>query len=280
MDWRVWLSGICFVSGAGLFAYGMRRDPILAAGIPGSLGVLMAVLLFLVFSGRPANDPPIVAGASEENPANDPSKPPDLKPSNGADPLAMLQPGKAAAQNGEQVNLLSWIDPSRHQLSGPWRMENGALITPMIQGTVPAKLTVPVKPPESFQLIAVVERLQGRDSISFGFPVGGQDVMVCIDGFNGIYSGINLIDRSTADRNESRRRGPFLRNGQPNRIVCNVGPDSVHVTVNDRTAVDWTGDVNRLSLDRRWPHGPLGQLEIGSWQTSYRITKLVLRPLP
>lgn len=273
MDWLVWLGLICVIGGAGLFAFGMRHDPMLAAGVPGGMTLLTAVLLFLILSGSPSSSPPATRNDAETKDPSDPPRP---------NPAALILPRNAeepAAAEGA-VDLLSEIELPKGQLNGRWTIQDGALISPMTRGDIPAKLTIPVRPPESFQLIVVMERLQGQDSITFGFPVGGQDVMVCIDGYGGIYSGINLIDRATADRNESSRRGPFLRNGEPNTIVCTVGPDSVHATVNGKTAVDWRGDVRRLSLDRRWPHGPLGQIELGSWQTSYRITRLELRPLP
>lgn len=281
MDWLVWIGVICSIAGAGLFAFGMRRDPLLAAGVPSGGLVVSGILLFLILSGRspdsstltadPSGTPADQTTGSPPRPS-DPEAPPAVKWENAL--VEQIAPGQ------NRIDVLARVDPARHQLNGRWTMQNGALITPMTNGTIPAKLTIPVRPPESFQLTAVVERIHGRDSINIGFPVGGRDVMVCIDGYGGFHSGINLIDRSTADRNESGRRGRFIQDGRENTIVYTVGPDSVRVTVNGRTAVDWRGDVNRLSRDGRWPSGPPGQIELASWHTSYRIKKLELKPLP
>lgn len=276
MDGLVWFGVICTVVGAGLFAFGMRHDPILAAAIPGGMGLLMAFLLYLILSvDAPSPTPQAVASESEQ-PAKPPVPEPNIDPPQ--DFLEALQPPQEPAQSGATVDLLARIGPRPNMLTQPWSMQGGALVSTEVRSNVPSKMWIPYRPPESFQLTAVVERLSGQESINFGFPVGGQDIMICIDGYGGSISGINLINRSTADRNESRSVGPFIQGRDPHTIICTVGPDSVHVTVNGRVAIDWKGDVRRLSLDRRWPHGPRGQIHIGCWQSSYRISKLELKP--
>ncbi len=66
MDWLVWLSVILALSGAGMFAFGMRRDPILAVAIPTGMALLIAVLLLLIYSSKP----PIPSSASQKASAN------------------------------------------------------------------------------------------------------------------------------------------------------------------------------------------------------------------
>lgn len=278
MDGLVWFGVISTVIGAALFAYGMRHDPILAAAIPGGTGLLMVVLLYFILS---AGSPSPVSQAE----ASDTEQSSDRLASNSNDkstpePVPPRNPNPGAANSQGTVDLLARIGPRPNSLTQPWSVQGGALISPEIRQFTPAKIWVPYRPPASFQMTAVVERLSGTDGISFGFPVGGRDIMIAIDGYGGNYSGINMIDRSTADRNESRRRGPFFQNGQTNTIVCTVGPDSVHVTVNGQVAVDWKGDTSRLSLDRRWPHGPPRHIHVSTWQTSFRISKLEVKPLP
>ena len=256
MDGLVWFGLVSTIAGAGFLAFGLRSRPAAAVGVPAGMGVLAVVLLVVILSRSPASRP-----TEMENPL---PKPLPLA-SNETEPLA------------GPVDLLQKIDPARHRLSGFWTRKNRALISSLDR---PAKLVVPAGLPERYQVTAVVERLEGIDSFSFGVAVGGRDVMVCLDGYDGIYSGLNLIDGSTADRNESRRRGPFLANGKPNTLVVRVEPGSLRATVNGQVAIDWRGDPNRLSLDRRWPNGPPGHLQIATWNTRYRVTKLELMPLP
>lgn len=276
MDGLVWFGVIATIFGAALFAFGMRHDPILAAAIPGGSGLLMVVLLYLILS---VNAPTPVSQSMESEPKQAVDRP--LTKSNGDPPQDILSPvpsQPATAQPGEAVDLLARIDPRQHTIYHSWSMQDGALVSAHVRSLIPSRLWIPYRPPESYQLTAVVERLSGTDSINFGFPLGGQDVMVCIDGYQNHINGINLIDGRTADRNESRRFGQFIQGSQPHTIVCTVGPNSVHVTVNGRVAVDWKGDVRRLSHDRRWPRRKPGYLHLGCWQSSYRISKLELKP--
>ena len=185
------------------------------------------------------------------------------------------QPKGDSRQNGRVVNLLEAIDPSRDRVLGIWSKQNGTLISPPAR---PARLTIPYNPPASYELTAVVERIQGKEAISFGLVVGGRDVFAIIDGYGGGVSGLSRLDGKTGNANESTHHGSLIANGR-NVIVCTVGPRSVKVVCNGKTAIDWQGDPNRLSLDRRWRTGPAHRLRLNSWGSRYRISKLELKPL-
>ena len=92
-------------------------------------------------------------------------------------------------------------------------------------------------------------------------------------------SGLNRLDGKTGDANESTRRGTLIVDGRSNVIVCTVGPKSVKIVCNGKTAIEWQGDPNRLSLDRRWRTGPAGRLRISTWDSRYRVSKLELKRL-
>ncbi|MCA9070005.1 MAG: hypothetical protein KDA84_13830 [Planctomycetaceae bacterium] len=285
MDGLVWFGVICTVVGAVLFAFGMRRDPILAVGIPGGTTLLMVVLLYFILADNsPSPAPQAVASDSEDSPNPLTSKSPDEPVPNFIEAL-QTNPPPTGSQGS--VDLLAQIGPRPRAIGPPWSMQGGALVSPRFMSFTPSKMLINHQPPQSFQLTAVVQRLSGQDSINFGFPVGGRDIMVCIDGYGderagrvGAISGINRVDGRTADRNDSMRVGPFLVGQGPHTIVCTVGPDSVHVTVNNRVAVDWKGNPGRLAPDPRWLPMRRGHIHLGCWQTSYRITKLEIKPLP
>ncbi|QDU38527.1 hypothetical protein Mal4_28560 [Maioricimonas rarisocia] len=178
---------------------------------------------------------------------------------------------------GNPVNLLDVIQPSRDKLIGPWTLQNGTLTSPMLQ---PARIDVPVKPPSSYVLTVEAERLQGRDSLNLGLVVGGRGVTVIMDGYGGQVTGLNRLDGRTGDVNESTHRGKVLPNGRRNTIVCTVTPKSVLVSANGRTVINWTGSPQRLSRDHRWTPGLDDHLQIGCWATKWRITRMELTPTP
>ncbi|MFG0333396.1 MAG: hypothetical protein ACF8TS_08555, partial [Maioricimonas sp. JB049] len=180
-------------------------------------------------------------------------------------------------QDSTPVNLLDVIQPSRDQLIGRWTLHNGSLTSSMLR---PARIDVPVKPPSSYVFTVEAERLQGNDSLNLGLVVGGRGVTVIMDGYGGQVTGLNRLDGRTGDNNESTHRGKTLPDGRRNVIVCTVGPESVQVTANGRTVIDWKGNPQRLSRDHRWTPGRDDHLQLGCWATKWQITRLELAPTP
>lgn len=175
------------------------------------------------------------------------------------------------------INLLDVIQTGRDQLVGAWTLQNGALTSPVMQ---PARIDVPVIPPQSYVLTIDAERLRGTDSLNIGLVVGGRGVTVILDGYGGQTAGLNRLDGRTADINEATFRGKLLPSGRTNTIVCKVGPNSVQVTCNGQQAIHWTGNPQRLSRDHRWRPGRDDHLQIGCWATKWQITRMELTPVP
>jgi|GEM_PF-5202667 len=213
-------------------------------------------------------------------------------------PQGRPQRGNPAAQRGRQtsasgsrqtqldlsrsadttpVNLLDVIQPARDQLIGGWALRNGALTSPVMQ---PARIDVPVIPPQSYVLTIDAERLRGIESLNIGLVVGGRGVTVILDGYGGQTAGLNRLDGRTADINEATFRGKLLHPGRTNTIVCTVGPNSVQVTCNGQQAINWTGNPQRLSRDHRWTPGRDDHLQLGCWATRWKISRMELTPVP
>jgi hypothetical protein len=170
--------------------------------------------------------------------------------------------------------LLERIEPSRDQILGEWSKQGGTLISPLKR---PALLEVPVVPPESYILTAVVERLEGQEAFSVGLVVGDTGVTAVIDGFGGNISGLQQVGGRLANMNPTRFEGAVLKPG-PNKINYQVTPGSVIVQCNEQTVVQWSGDPQELSFGFEWRQGRTDRLRIGTWASRYRISALTLAP--
>ncbi|MHB8957748.1 MAG: hypothetical protein ACYC4U_32700 [Pirellulaceae bacterium] len=103
-----------------------------------------------------------------------------------------------------------------------------------------------------------------RPSLPFGWAQGDTDVPV--------------RQNKTGDANSTTYSGQVLRPGVKNRVVVTVQPHSVTVEVNDQQIIRWAGDAKELSTDRRfWPDSR-GRMFLGSWQTTFRVSKFSLLP--
>jgi hypothetical protein len=187
-----------------------------------------------------------------------------------AEPLGVPSAGRPA-------DLLSLIDPRRDQLQGEWRMEDGSLVSPV---TSAAMIQIPYSLPEEYSLTLVAEPIAGSDGLNVGIVVGGCQTMVSFDGWGIKANGLNLVDGKTANSNETTKIASVFTAGSPTTIVCTIRKSSVEVTTNGQSLFQWSGDPGRLSLDERfWSGAAPGRLFLGSWETSYRISRLELVPL-
>lgn len=286
---------IAAVIGAGVFVYAMRHNVAVAGLVSGGAVLLAGVLLVIHLSAEDDGQAP--RGGQPRVGENDRGRggrgPQGRGPRRDENRNAAARTGGSASANGqsdensksysldlrqgeaEPVDLLGIIHPPRDQILGEWEVQNGHLISPKGR---PIRLEVPVIPPESYVLTAVVERIDGRDSINFGLVVGGRGVSVVLDGYGGSTSGLNRLDGKTGDVNETTHRGRVLTDEGTNTIVCTVGPKSVQVECNGTTIIDWQGDPQRLSRDRRWKTGRPDHLMVGCWDTRFRISRLELVP--
>ncbi|HZL90260.1 MAG TPA: hypothetical protein VFB96_17985, partial [Pirellulaceae bacterium] len=176
------------------------------------------------------------------------------------------------------MDLLKEIDASRDARSGTWTTRDGALISP---ATPAAALQILYQPPPAYRWTVVAQRLSGSESLNLGFVIEQRPAMCALEGWGQKLSGLSLLDGQTGDNNATTVRQPVLVEGRPNTIVLTVRPSRVVCEVNGRTIIDWTGSPQQLSLDRRyWDKVGGGQLFLGSWGSSYAISKCQVEVLP
>jgi len=188
-------------------------------------------------------------------------------------------PGDASGERPPKtVDLLKLIDPARHGLRGQWTFDGSDLISP--QESL-ATLFIPHDVPHEYRLTVAAERISGSAGLNLGLVVGGRQTMVVLESYGKNWNGLSLVGGASADRNETRRQGRVFREGKPCTIVCSVRRSGVRVTCDGETIIDWTGDPERLSLDRRyWLNVPQNRLAVATWAgVVFRISKLELDPL-
>jgi hypothetical protein len=180
---------------------------------------------------------------------------------------------------GKPVDLLAMIDPVGNRIRGQFSKTSGALITSPMDG--PGMIRIPFDPPQEYALSAEVTRLQGGDELIFGLLVGGRQVNFDLDGWHtkGNLSGLGMIDNKRADYPgyPDPYRGTVLQNGRTAKIVIVVQRDRVVVNCDGHLIQDWHGDPRRLSPF--WSTPDRRSLFLGSYRTSYRISRLELSPL-
>jgi hypothetical protein len=193
-------------------------------------------------------------------------------------PQSASTPAESAVpRDTTPVDLLAQINPPRDQVRGEWKMENGNLITARDEA---ATLLIPFPVPVEYTLTVVAERIAGNGSLSIGLVVGERQTMLALEGWGVMASGLNTVDGRTADDNTTTFRSPVFPPGKPGTIVCSVDRSSVQVSCNGQPVMEWSGDPGQLDLDRRfWTDIPAGQLFLGAWSGTFRVSKMELAPL-
>lgn len=218
-------------------------------------------------SAEPAT-PNAVATDEPDRPSPDPVEPATLK----------VASHKETTTESETVNLLAWIDPSRDTVTGQWRKEDGALISP---GTVGARLVIPCTVPDAYRLKVVVERVGGDEMFGIGLVAGGRRFMANFDSHfeDRISSGLELVDGRRIPENSTTHLGRIFHEGEPTTIVARVTKGHVRVTADGEELVDYEGPLKNLSPPPGWEVPGEGKLFLASWMCRYRISELELTPL-
>ncbi|MCA9023187.1 MAG: hypothetical protein KDA74_23725, partial [Planctomycetaceae bacterium] len=180
---------------------------------------------------------------------------------------------------GKPVDLLGLIDLKRDTLQGEWKLEDGVLLTPASSG---GRLKLPVEAPSSYELLMVVTRLKGRDTLGIDIVAGKENsgTLLALDGWLGRACGLHTLDGRGGDQNESTYQGGVFPDQKEHTILCRVTPESVVVDVDDNRIIDWHGDPKRFrhpanSTEMRGRELVLSETK----NVSYQISKIQLRTI-
>lgn len=175
------------------------------------------------------------------------------------------------------VNLMKLVDGKLDAVWGEFACDGRTLNCTKKTGG--ARVQVPYIPPAEYDVMAVVERKEGIDSLYIGLLCGASQCVVIVDGWGGNVAGLNMLDGRFADANESTVRVKLLAPDRPVLLSISVRKDLVTFAADGKKIFAWKGAFNRLSnfQDYRVPN-PRSML-IGSWDTRFLINKFTLQPV-
>lgn len=178
------------------------------------------------------------------------------------------------------IDLLSRIDVQRDSVSGEWQLENKQLTGKSMIGPTVARLGLPYRPAQQYDLLAIIERQADQGTFAIGLPVQGSQVCVVLDtGGNYDVSGLSQIKGRAANRNPTSHRSKVLPGGESIPVVCSVRRKSITVRANGNVIIDWKGDVDQLTAPDAMPLVDPQSLMLGIQGGEFLVSALKYRPV-
>lgn len=176
----------------------------------------------------------------------------------------------------QAVDVLKQIDVQRDAVAGDWEFVDGALVSP---DEPFSRLMLPAPPAPEYQLTVVSERVKGGYGLGVTLVVDGRQVEAEIDGVDGTYTGLNLIDGKNCRDSREGLHGRLLTNGKESTFVYTVRRNAVQVTIDGRKVIDWRGDSGRFSMVEGYQLPDKTRLALCEYETVCRIKKIELKPI-
>ncbi len=195
-------------------------------------------------------------------------------------PQTISDEGKLST--GQWIDLLANVKVPDHVLRGRWRKDvNDVICEPFPD----ARLQLPVALRGTYELNYEFTRRAGVGGTAVTFPVGTVSTAIVLSGWDGVASGLHLIDgRETKDLPLALRAGvrpSKLQNGHRYQIHIDVVQNNdlaaVTATLDGKVFVQWKGRVSQLSCP--WFHhlSCLQAVGVGAHQSPIDIHKLEVR---
>ncbi len=176
-------------------------------------------------------------------------------------------PDGKAAPLGRWIDLISLVDPEKHQGRGSWTKQSGRLMVRGENGVGQLALIVPVSIVGSYDLQIDLVRTGGQE-IQFFLPIAGRRPVCFIDAIVG--SGLEKVDGMGVKGNSTFHPARLLQTGEPTVFKFNVRVEgdeaAVMATMNGQSFINWRGPVASISIDHRVPESPSpNALWLGGW---------------
>lgn len=180
---------------------------------------------------------------------------------------------------GKPTDLIAAANADRDSTGGKWRKEGKAIVAPDGES---GSLPIAVETGGDYLLTAVLAERPWPDNVNITVPIGNRRVQLVVDGWLGgagrAVSGLQFVDGAAANQNETTRRGRFFDSSQSTTIQCAVRESSIAAMCNGRVVVDFSGDLQRLSLPNK-ADGNERSVIVGGLGRPWRIERLQVAPL-
>jgi tetratricopeptide (TPR) repeat protein len=167
-------------------------------------------------------------------------------------------------------DLLRAIRPARDAVKGTWKLQDGALATPM---SIYSRLTVPVALPREYDLTLIVERTANVQELAVGFVRGDVQSVLLIDTDKGNTTSLGSSSSAVF-------HGRVLENNRPATIVMKVRDEGLLVTVDgERILFERTSSSLPAAPDD-WRTPDAAKPFLGSNMSRYVIHKMMMTEYP
>lgn len=189
----------------------------------------------------------------------------------------------SSTTTSKPIDLLALLNIGPAAKQGRWSRDARGLIG--LAGNSDSRfpnnrqLVMPVKPAQNYELAFKVERLELGLGINIGLVVGGQRVIMVMDGSSIPKSGLENIDGNTIrdSENPTISVGPLLPMNSPRKVVCRIEGNSVTATCDGQRIIAWSGLPTSLSVPEMWDLPNVG-LTLGG-QRRFRFSDVTYTPL-
>src|SRR5262249_16072024 len=114
---------------------------------------------------------------------------------------------------------------------------------------------IPYEPGDEYDVTFRIRRLSGPEGIAIGLVAGRRQILASLDGWasEGFKCGFDAIDNQGGNNNVSTLKGKFIKDDGESKVSCSVGLGEVAVSIDDKPAFSFKGDLDRLGLN--YPYG-------------------------
>lgn len=188
------------------------------------------------------------------------------------------------------VSLLSCVDvardvPPKPEHGGPWRKLQDGLRSPIQEF---ARIRIPLAAQGGYKIRAEFSRLSGNDAVDFYLPVASRQVLLVIDGFNGLgLSGLQAVKKKNHPIPGETGVANFrLENGVKYTLEVTVTFQDSDATIQVRVggrgsfSFEWTGPISDLSLiDAGFDLGDSRVFGLAAWESEVHFYQFTFRAL-
>ncbi len=177
----------------------------------------------------------------------------------------------------DAIDLLTLIDPQQDAVSGRWTRVDGQLV---VDACAFARLQIPCRPPEEYDLRVVFSRQTGDDAIWHILAAGGRAFDWCLAGKNGKWMGFEAINGLNASNGLRANRIAMARNLENDRAYTSrieVRKSGLRAFLDDRLVANWPTDYRDMSLSPPLLLRDTSALGLGAHNSATRFLRVELR---